>query len=167
MNTIWLSFGWVEPIVCSDYMTTLGSGRTSILGRFLLILSFPMIPLNLIVYHMNSPLGYFIFKAPVPNAPVTWIVNAFGMSSQSGFGIQQSNIEYSSVRPFYMNVEMPSVCLIGEQIGIRISIFNYLPYEIEVIVVLARSPHYKFVHVEPFGRVQVRPTIPLLQLFIY
>ena len=102
-----------------------------------------------------SPLGYFIFKAPVPNAPVTWIVNAFGMSSQSGFGIQQSNIEYSSVRPFYMNVEMPSVCMIGEQIGIRISIFNYLPYEIEVIVVLARSIDYKFVHVEPFGRVQV------------
>ncbi|CAG2105524.1 unnamed protein product [Medioppia subpectinata] len=101
-----------------------------------------------------GPLGYFIFKIPVTNAPVTWIVNAFGMSSTSGFGIQQSNIEYSSVRPFYMNVEMPSVCVIGEQIGVRISIFNYLPYEIEVIVVLARSYDYKFVHVESFGRVQ-------------
>jgi hypothetical protein len=41
------------------------------------------------------------------------------------------------------------------QLRDRISIFNYLPYEIEVILVLARSPHYKFVHVEPFGRVQV------------
>ncbi len=101
------------------------------------------------------PLDNYIFKAPVPNASVTWIVSAFGMSSTHGFGLQQSNIEFSSVRPFYMNVEMPSTCLLGEQIGIRISIFNYLPYEIEVILVLARSPDYKFVHVEPFGRVQV------------
>lgn len=100
-----------------------------------------------------GPLGYYIFSSPVPNAPVTWIVSAFGMSSTHGFGLQQDNIEFSSVRPFYMNVEMPTMCMIGEQIGIRISIFNYLPYEIEVIVILARSEYYKFVHVESFGQV--------------
>ncbi|KPM04684.1 LDL, Prenyltransferase and alpha-2-macroglobulin domain-containing protein [Sarcoptes scabiei] len=101
-----------------------------------------------------GPLGYHIFKLPVPNAPVNWIISSFGMSKSHGFGIQKSRIQYSSVRPFYMNVEMPTSCLLGEQIGIRISIFNYLPYEIEVVVILARSPHYKFVHVESFGRVQ-------------
>lgn len=76
------------------------------------------------------------------------------MSSTHGFGIQPAKIKYSSVRPFYMNVEMPSSCIIGEQLGIRTSIFNYLPYEIEVVVNLARSFDYKFVHVESFGRVQ-------------
>lgn len=76
------------------------------------------------------------------------------MSKLRGLGIQQSKIQFSSVRPFYMSVEMPSVCVIGEQVGIRISIFNYLPYEIEVLVILARSLDYKFVHVESFGRVQ-------------
>ncbi|KAJ6219290.1 hypothetical protein RDWZM_005102 [Blomia tropicalis] len=101
-----------------------------------------------------GPLGYYIFKAPVPNAPVNWIVSSFGMSESRGFGIQQAKILYSSVRPFYMNVEMPPSCVIGEQIGVRVSIFNYLPYEIEVIVILARSFSYKFVHVEPFGVVQ-------------
>lgn len=101
-----------------------------------------------------GPLGYHIFKVPVPNAPVNWIISAFGMSKSHGFGIQRSKLKHSSVRPFYMNVEMPSSCLLGEQIGIRISIFNYLPYEIEVVVILARSPDYKFVHVESLGRVQ-------------
>lgn len=76
------------------------------------------------------------------------------MSVNYGFGLQQSNIEFSSVKPFFMNVELPSVCMFGEQIGVRVSIFNYLPYEIEVIVVLMRSMDYKFVHVESFGRVQ-------------
>lgn len=81
------------------------------------------------------------------------MVSAFGMSNIMGFGIQPSRVQFSSVRPFYMNVEMPSTCIIGEQIGVRISVFNYLPVEIEVIVILARSFDYKFVHVEPFGRV--------------
>lgn len=99
------------------------------------------------------PLGYYIFKEPVPNAPVNWVVSAFGMSKAQGFGIQRGFV-YSSVRPFYMNVEMPPSCVIGEQIGIRISIFNYLPYEIEVVVILAKSSEFKFVHVESFGMVQ-------------
>lgn len=31
-----------------------------------------------------------------------------------------------------MNLEMPSKCKIGEQIGLRITVFNYLHYEIDV-----------------------------------
>lgn len=100
-----------------------------------------------------GPLGYYIFNAPVPNTPATWTVTAFGMSNTHGFGLQPANLRTSSVRPFYINVEMPSLCTLGEQIGLRISVFNNLQFEIEVIVVLARSPDYKFVHVGPFGRV--------------
>ena len=101
-----------------------------------------------------GPLGYHIFKAPVPKAPVNWMISAFGMSKTHGFGIQPASIQYSGVRPFSMNVEMPQSCVIGEQLGVRISIFNYLPYEIEVIVILSRSLDYKFVHVESLGQVQ-------------
>lgn len=75
------------------------------------------------------------------------------MSNTHGFGLQTTNIQFSSVRPFYINVEMPSVCTLGEQIGVRVSVFNNLNFEIEVIVVLARSNDYKFVHVGPLGRV--------------
>jgi CD109 antigen len=53
-----------------------------------------------------------------------------------------------------MNVEMPQTCRQGEQIGIRITIFNYMMRDIEVMVVLANSPYYKFIHVDAFGSVQ-------------
>lgn len=98
-----------------------------------------------------GPLGYYIFNAPVPNSPASWTVTAFGMSVSHGFGLQSANIQFSSVRPFYANVEMPSKCTLGEQIGIRISVFNNMNFEIEVVTVLARSPDYKFVHVGPYG----------------
>lgn len=67
--------------------------------------------------------------------------------------VSAGHIHFSSVRPFYMNVEMPESCMLGEQIGVRVTIFNNLPFEIEVVVVLARSLDYKFVHVGPYGQV--------------
>ncbi|KAI1297215.1 Antigen -like protein [Halotydeus destructor] len=100
-----------------------------------------------------GPLGYFIFTVPLPNAPASWSVLAFGMSTTHGIGLQKVHIPYSVVRPFYISVELPSKCTLGEQIGVRVSIFNNLEFEIEVIVVLANSPDYKFVHVEELGRV--------------
>lgn len=50
-----------------------------------------------------------------------------------------------------MNVEMPAVCRQGEQVGIRVTVFNYMMKDIEVMVVLANSPNYKFIHVESYG----------------
>ncbi|GFS99779.1 CD109 antigen [Nephila pilipes] len=100
-----------------------------------------------------GPLGYYIFNVPVPDIPTRWMVQAFGMNNVDGFGIQDKSIEFSSVKPFYMNVEMPTKSMQGEQIGIRISVFNYMYYEVEALIVVANSPDYKFVHVESFGRV--------------
>lgn len=53
-----------------------------------------------------------------------------------------------------MNVEMPEVCRQGEQVGIRVTVFNYMLKDIEVMVVLANSPKYKFIHVESYGIVK-------------
>ncbi|XP_035217287.1 CD109 antigen-like isoform X3 [Stegodyphus dumicola] len=101
-----------------------------------------------------GPLGHYIFNIPVPAAPTSWIITAFGMNSANGFGLLQSPVQFSFTKPFSMVVEMPSKCNFGEQIGIRITIFNYFHLEIEAVIVLGISPHYKFVHVEPFGDVK-------------
>ncbi|GBN23759.1 hypothetical protein AVEN_220937-1 [Araneus ventricosus] len=53
-----------------------------------------------------------------------------------------------------MNVQMPSKCKIGEQIGIRITVFNYLQTEIEALVILGSSPHYEFVNVETVAKAE-------------
>ncbi|XP_054709212.1 CD109 antigen-like [Uloborus diversus] len=101
-----------------------------------------------------GPLGHYIFNIPVPSVPTSWIITAFGMNSANGFGLLPHPIQFSSTRPFYMVLEMPTKCKIGEQIGLRIVVFNYFHNEMDVLVSVAKSPYYKFVHVEPFGVVE-------------
>ena len=56
-------------------------------------------------------------------------------------------LQYVGVLPFFINVEMPTTSRQGEQVGIRVTVFNYMPAPIEATVVLAGSRDYKFVHV--------------------
>jgi hypothetical protein len=60
-------------------------------------------------------------------------------------------LQYVGVLPFFMNVEMPTHCKQGEQIGIRVTVFNYMCSSVEAVVVLSGSESYKFVHVEENG----------------
>lgn len=43
----------------------------------------------------------------------------------------------------------------GEQVGIRVTVFNYMTNDIEAVVKLANSDSYKFVHVEMNGIVSI------------
>ncbi|XP_015109945.1 CD109 antigen [Diachasma alloeum] len=101
-----------------------------------------------------GPHGRHIFNVDVPRRPVHWMVTAFSMSPSKGFGMLPKALEYTGVLPFFINVEMPDTSRQGEQIGIRVSVFNYMKYNIEATVVLVGSNDYKFVHVEENGIVQ-------------
>lgn len=46
---------------------------------------------------------------------------------------------------------MPSKSRTGEQVGVRVTVFNYMKTAIEAIVLLEGSDSYKFVHVEEDG----------------
>ncbi|XP_046595942.1 CD109 antigen isoform X1 [Neodiprion lecontei] len=101
-----------------------------------------------------GPHGRQIFNIDVPKRPVHWMVTAFSMSPTIGFGMLPKAIEYIGMLPFYINVEMPTHSRQGEQVGIRVSVFNYMKMNIEATVVLSDSKDYKFVHVEANGIVQ-------------
>ena len=101
-----------------------------------------------------GPHGHFIFSIPIPEIPTNWVVSAFSVSPKTGFGLVKGSREFAGYRPFYMNVEMPTHCRQGEQVGIRITLFNYMTQEADILVTLADSPDYKFVHVEEFGEVK-------------
>lgn len=49
---------------------------------------------------------------------------------------------------------MPKESMQGEQVGIRVSVFNYMTTNLEAIVGLVGSNDYKFVHVEEDGIVR-------------
>lgn len=100
-----------------------------------------------------GPLGRHIFSMPVLDIPTEWKISAFGVGESSGFEIMSNSISFFSAKPFYMNVEMPTKIRLGEQIGIRVTVFNYRLYETEILITLANSPDYKFVIVGPLGRV--------------
>ncbi|EFN73645.1 CD109 antigen [Camponotus floridanus] len=101
-----------------------------------------------------GPHGRQIFNLDVPRRPVHWMITAFSMSPSMGFGMLPKALEYMGVLPFFINVEMPTRSRQGEQIGIRVSVFNYMRHNIEATVVLADSREFKFVHVEKNGIVQ-------------
>ncbi|XP_022237429.1 CD109 antigen-like [Limulus polyphemus] len=96
--------------------------------------------------------GYQTFHFPLSNIPTNWIITAFGTNSNTGFGIIAPVLEFSSVKSFFMNVEMPQICKEGEQIGIKVTVCNYKSVETEVFVSIAKSQDYSFVTLETYGR---------------
>ncbi len=62
------------------------------------------------------------------------------------------------ILPFFINVEMPTKSRQGEQIGVRVTVFNYMKNSIEALVLLEKSDSYKFVHVEEEGIVSIKYT---------
>ncbi|XP_035917578.1 CD109 antigen [Anopheles stephensi] len=101
-----------------------------------------------------GPHGRYIFNLDVPQVPALWTVSAFGISGNRGYGMLRKPIEYVGIQPFFINVEMPTACHQGEQVGIRVAVFNYQTVDIEATVVLHSSPDYQFVHVEEDGIVR-------------
>lgn len=71
-------------------------------------------------------------RMTVPDDPMCWTMAAFSMSQTKGLGIISQPLRHQSTRPFYVRVEMPDVVVRGEQIGIRIALFNYFHLDMEV-----------------------------------
>jgi CD109 antigen len=117
-----------------------------------------------------GPHGRYVFTLDVPDIPALWMVSAFSISPSLGFGMVRYPLEYVGCQPFYINVEMPTDCRQGEQVGIRVTVFNYMTTSVEATVVLHGSPDYKFVHVEEDGIVtsyNPRTSYGEHQFFIY
>ncbi|XP_060805697.1 CD109 antigen isoform X2 [Amyelois transitella] len=117
-----------------------------------------------------GPHGRYVFTVDVPQVPAHWTVSAFSMSPTLGVGMLHNPLHYVGVLPFFMKVEGPERCRQGEQVGVRVVVFNYQPRAVEAVVVLEASPHYQFVHVEENGIVvsyNPRTSFGEHQFFVY
>ncbi len=99
------------------------------------------------------PDGRVQFRAEVSKDIANYVVSAFAVSRLSGFGILKIPGRIATTRQFYIQVEMPQECRLGEQIGIRVDVFNFQPHRIEGLIILHPSNDYKFVNVEKDGLV--------------
>ncbi len=97
------------------------------------------------------PDGRVQFVVDVPRQIANFVVSAFAVSTLTGFGVLRKPERFSTTRQFYMKVEMPTECRLGEQIGIKVDVFNFQPRRIEGLIILHSSEDYKFVNVEEDG----------------
>ncbi|XP_064467422.1 CD109 antigen-like [Ornithodoros turicata] len=95
---------------------------------------------------------YYV-QCEVPKSPTLYMFNAVSVSKELGFSILTKPIYHNSVRPFYMTYEAPETAVLGEQIGIRILLFNYQNFEVQAELRVLPSEDYRFVQVGPLGRV--------------
>ena len=54
-----------------------------------------------------------------------------------------------------MHIDVPEKAVVGEQVGVRVTLVNRLNEDLPAIVVLANNPDYRFVGLEDFEVAQV------------
>ncbi|KAK2182230.1 hypothetical protein NP493_362g02042 [Ridgeia piscesae] len=101
-----------------------------------------------------KPDGRIDRRTEVPKEPMSWVVGAFSVSLENGLGVMPQPYKYQATRPFYIQVEMPDQAVKGEQIGVRIALFNYWDRFLECLVTLHDSDDYVFVLVNTGHQVQ-------------
>lgn len=89
----------------------------------------------------------------VPETADDWFLNAFSVSKKYGLTIAEPLVEYTTNRPIFLYCEGPAKVKRGETIGIRCTVFNWTPIDVEVVLMLKDSEDYEFVHVEEYGYV--------------
>ncbi|XP_050713228.1 CD109 antigen-like isoform X2 [Eriocheir sinensis] len=90
-------------------------------------------------------------KIELPKVDDPYMINAFTISKEHGFGMIEAPIEFLSLPFMYFNMEMPNSCRRGEQIGIRLIVFNNLPQDMMILLVLHGTKNHRFVVVEENG----------------
>ncbi|KAG7167134.1 CD109 antigen-like 1 [Homarus americanus] len=91
--------------------------------------------------------GYESVKLPVPNSPDQWIVEGFVTHPQHGFLILPEQ-KYDATPPLLMQLEASSFCRRGEQVSVRVHLYNSLQQTVVVMLVLPGSDDYRFINVE-------------------
>lgn len=101
----------------------------------------------------TKPDGEVDFRVKVPKYPLTWVINGISMSRNLGLGLMAAPLKYDGTRYMYIIVESPDYIIRGEQIGVRVTVFNYWAKDdfIEVLVTMEGSTEYDSVLVGEEG----------------
>ncbi|CAL1532738.1 unnamed protein product [Lymnaea stagnalis] len=102
-----------------------------------------------------KPDGRVDFRVDVPKYPLSWVINGVSVSRELGLGIMLKPVRYDAARYMYMQVEHPKHIVRGEQIGVRVTVFNYWYDDdyLEVLITMHGSDDYDFVTVGDMGYV--------------
>ncbi|KAK3859992.1 hypothetical protein Pcinc_033930 [Petrolisthes cinctipes] len=83
-----------------------------------------------------------------------WYLEAYALHPEYGLAFTKQPLFFQTDPPFYILAEGPSVCRRGEQVSIRVMMYNMLPTTQQALLLLHESEDYQFVNVEFGGDVQ-------------
>ena len=75
-----------------------------------------------------------VAAAPVeaPDSITTWMLRAVGMSKEHGLGVGESQLRV--FQPFFLTVDLPFSAIRGEELPVKVALFNYLNSAQEMFV---------------------------------
>ena len=97
--------------------------------------------------------GEQFFKLEIPETPDDFYFHVFSVSKELGVAILEPPFIKSTTRPVDFYCEAPEQVRRGESIGVRCSLINRTPEQMEYMVVLKGSEDYSFINVEEYGYV--------------
>nr|XP_045598849.1 CD109 antigen-like [Procambarus clarkii] len=90
----------------------------------------------------------------IPKTGEEWVIEGYALHPDHSLSFTNQPIVFVGDPPFYIAVEGPAVCRRGEQISLRVLVYNMLSKAIQAVVLLHDSDDYSFVNVERYGDVQ-------------
>ncbi|PFX30398.1 Complement C3 [Stylophora pistillata] len=88
-----------------------------------------------------GPNGKFNLYTNLPDTITTWVVQAVGISNQTGLGVARP-LNIQAFKNFFVSLRLPYSVQRGEQISIIATVFNYGKFELKVKVKLEESKEF-------------------------
>jgi Alpha-2-macroglobulin family len=84
------------------------------------------------------------FTRKVPDTITSWVISAFALNKENGLGLGDTST-LTVYKPFFVSTTLPYSVKRGEVLTLSIQIFNYLPKDQDVTVVMANEDqHFDF-----------------------
>jgi CD109 antigen len=79
--------------------------------------------------------GLAEITSKVPDTITTWVASAFAFSNITGLGVPVDSAELKVFQPFFISLTLPYSVIRGEQLGLKVTVFNYLEENLENVSV--------------------------------
>ena len=76
--------------------------------------------------------GAAVVPVDAPDSITTWMLRAVGMSKEHGLGIGEASLRV--FQPFFLTVDLPFSAIRGEELPVKVALFNYLDTQQEIFV---------------------------------
>ena len=76
--------------------------------------------------------GRAVVPVEAPDSITTWMLRAVGISREHGLGIGEASLRV--FQPFFLTVDLPFSAIRGEELPVKVALFNYLDTEQEIFV---------------------------------